>query len=413
MVVSEADTRHVDPIGRAVATRAKAILRRAPVSTIMLDLALVAAAITPLITESVVIWFHVIFVLLAVAALVLSFRGFVIRLVIWMSVATGLVIWGVTSLDIPADELNELPLLTLVLIIVFMVAQQRTRAANERELAHRALSERMDLELEGLREQLKQSQRLEVLGRASTGLAHDLRNVFVIIQGCSAEPEGRSAHDLSENLSAVHAASERAMSMLDDLLLLGRQDATAGGEVELATALAQIEPLLAHLVGSGTKLEVAVAEPLCVAIDRISLAQILMNLVANANDAIDDGGRIVIRARGVATQRPGQASERCAILTVADDGGGFDPAVIDRAFESGFTTKGVEHNGLGLATVSQIVDRAGGTVRIESSPSFTSIAIHLPLVHAHPRNGHGVDGSNRIEAVPAIRSVSTTVNDGV
>jgi signal transduction histidine kinase len=203
------------------------------------------------------------------------------------------------------------------------------------------------------------------------------------------------------------------MSMLDDLLLLGRQDATAGGEVELAAALAQIEPLLAHLVGSGTKLEVAVAEPLCVAIDRISLAQILMNLVANANAAIDDGGRIVIRARGVATQRPGQASERCAILTVADDGGGFDPAVIDSAFESGFTTKGVVHNGLGLATVSQIVDRAGGTVRIESSPSFTSIAIHLPLVHAHPRNGHGVDGSNRIEAVPAIRSVSTTVNDGV
>lgn len=367
--------------------------------TRILDVALVLSAVAAVVMRSVVVWFHVIFLLLAVVALMMPFRRFVIRLVLGMSVCSALVIWAVVSLSTPSDELAELPLLTIVLIVIFLVAQSRARVAHDRELAYQSLNLRADLELEGLRHQLEQSQRLDLLGRASTGLAHDLRNIFVVIRGCSAEPDAQSESELRASLTDVRGATDRAMGMLDDLLWLGREHLPEPAVTELRASILQVRPLLSRLTTKQTQIEVIADEPLRARIDRISMTQILMNLVANSADSISGRGRISVRACGVTAQRPGETTERYAEITVSDNGKGFDRAAIERAFESGFTTKGSDHSGLGLATVWQIVDRCGGSVGIESSLSRgTTVAIRLPLAG---ENAGGTVRSDPSEAVTA------------
>ncbi len=149
-----------------------------------IDAALIWTTAMAVLTRAVILGFHVIFVLLAVAALMLPYRRFVFRLVLWMTVSTLLVIWAVIWLSTPSAELTELPLLTLVVVLVFMVAHARGQAAKENDAAHVELGRRAALEREVLQHQLEDAQRRELIGRASAGLAHDLRNVFVAIGGC-------------------------------------------------------------------------------------------------------------------------------------------------------------------------------------------------------------------------------------
>ena len=137
-------------------------------STWPLDAGLALAAVLAVVTGAVVLWFHVIFVLVTVAALMLPFRGFVTRFAIWVSTSVGLVVWAVIFREVPSDELTELPLMSLILIIVYLGAQARARAVTDLKRTQEVLLTRTELEVDGLRHQLHQAQRLEMLGRAST-----------------------------------------------------------------------------------------------------------------------------------------------------------------------------------------------------------------------------------------------------
>ena len=363
-------------------------------STVQIDVSLMWVLVITLLTRSVIMGFHVIFVLLAVAALMLPFRRFVVRLVLWMTVSTLLVLWAVIWLSTPSAELTELPMLTLVVVLVFMVAQARGRAAKASEAAHVELGRRAALEREVLQHQLEDAQRRELIGRASAGLAHDLRNVFVAIRGCVDEaafdttPVAIDEHHASAvpTTTAVHhawleegsSASTRGLSIIDDLLWLGRQNDHENRVSGLGMVFPQIEPLLRRLVRKDItfRMEIPPTDTI-VRIDRVGLTQVLMNLVTNASDAIESKGSITVSSRQTLTATPGDPTRTTSIV-VSDTGCGFSQEAMERAFEPDFTTKDGDHGGYGLATVSQIVDRCGGAVQIDSSPGAgTTVSIRF------------------------------------
>jgi signal transduction histidine kinase len=355
-------------------------------SNLPLDLGLVGALVLALATKEVVVWFHMIFVLLVVAALMLPFRQFVIRLVVWMTITVALVTWAITSLDTQSDEITELPLLTLVLVLVYLVAQARARAARDAERAFAEVERRTEVERDVLQRQLEDAQRRELIGRASAGLAHDLRNVFVVISGCVDEVHERAAVGaggaLEDDMSCVGAAAERGLAIIDDLLWLGRRHDYETRVTDLGESIRQIEPFLRRMVRPGITLRVeAPAQPSLVFIDHVGLSQVLMNLVANAIDAIEGTGHITVSTRQSVSGSAGGELNTTTSISVTDDGVGFTKQAIEHAFEADFTTKSGAHGGYGLPTVWRIVDRCGGSIQIDSSPdSGTSVILRFETV---------------------------------
>jgi signal transduction histidine kinase len=336
-------------------------------------------------------WFHVIFVLLVVAALMLPFRQFVIRLVVWMTITVALVTWAITSHDTPSEELTELPLLTLVLVLVYLVAHARARAARDAERALAEIERRTEVEREVLQHQLEDAQRRELIGRASAGLAHDLRNVFVVIKGCVDEVHEHAAAavrsgDIGEDtvtcVDDLDKAAERGLAIIDDLLWLGRRHDYETRVTDLGESIRQIEPFLRRMVRPGITLRVeAPAQPSLVFIDHVGLSQVLMNLVANAIDAIEGTGHITVSTRRSVSGSAGGELDTTTSISVTDDGVGFTKQAIEHAFEADFTTKSGAHGGYGLPTVWRIVDRCGGSVQIDSSPdSGTSVILRFETV---------------------------------
>ena len=140
----------------------------------------------------------------------------------------------------------------------------------------------------------------------------------------------------------------------------------------------QIEPLLRRLVRRGIafRMEMPPTDTM-VRIDRVGLTQVLMNLVANASDAIESQGTITVSSRQTLTASPGDPARTTSIV-VSDTGCGFSREAMERAFEPDFTTKDGDHGGYGLATVWHIVDRCGGAVQVDSAPGAgTTVSIRV------------------------------------
>jgi signal transduction histidine kinase len=352
-------------------------------STWPLDVGLALAAVLAVVTGAVVLWFHVIFVLVTVAALMLPFRGFVTRFAIWVSTSVGLVLWAVIFREVPSDELTELPLMSLILIIVFIGAQARARAVADLERTQEVLVTRTELEIDGLRHQLQQAQRLEMLGRASTTMAHDLRNVFVVVGGAASElGPNLIEEDVATRAREILDATDRGIAIIGDLMTMGRQHDEIGQPIDLVFAIRQYEQLLRRLTPRNVELRiVSTSEPIIIRVDRTSLLQVLMNLIVNAAEAIVGSGEITLTVQQVVRHQPGSTSPRaCAQIIVRDDGTGISPTSIADVFEPGFSTKPGEHSGLGLATVHQIVELYKGSIELESSTGDgTTIRICLPL----------------------------------
>lgn len=346
-----------------------------------LDLVNAAAAIIGVLTQSVVVWFHIIFLVLALAALVLPFKRFVVRLVGWMAVSAALVAWSVVGGHTPRVELSELPLLFAVLVLAYLSAQARGHVVQRLEATQTELVARADNELEALRHQLEQAQRLEMLGRASQSIAHDLRNVFTVVNACTAdlaeEMHGRKA---LARVMEIANASDRGVSIVNDLLMTGRKN-TVDGPVDLGDVVQHLSPLLQRLTGPRVKLRLECGPtPVRASIDRTSVLQILMNLVVNATEAIEGPGNISVSCERITTSTPSEPSGSFAVLTVVDDGPGIPADVAARMFESGYSTKGLDHSGLGLATVWRIVQRWGGRISVDSAEGRgTTVRIELPL----------------------------------
>jgi len=236
-----------------------------------------------------------------------------------------------------------------------------------------------------LEEQLRQSQKMEAVGRLAGGVAHDFNNLLTVIT--------LSSHMLidmlkspaqSELVKDISNAAERASALTRQLLTFGRKDVLAPKVLDINAAVREAESMLRRLIGEDILLVVELdphAWP--VTIDPGHLSQILMNLSVNARDAMPRGGTLVIRTTNV---------EDHVCLRVLDSGIGMSPEVLARVFEPFFTSKAVgKGTGLGLAVVHGIVDQSGGRIEVESEPGRgTSFSIYLPksrLTESAPADG--------------------------
>jgi len=241
-----------------------------------------------------------------------------------------------------------------------------------------------------LEEQLRQALKMEAIGKLTGGIAHDFNNLLVAVLGHANLLEQRLG-DLPELKKHVHAithAGERAADLVRQLLAFGRKQQLLPVVLDLNELARDMRPLVEGLVGE----KVAIVQDLAranvsVRADRGQLAQVLLNLAANARDAMPSGGNLTIATGRVALPRSGAErgadlpSGEYARLAVRDEGGGMDADTSARAFDPFFTTKPPgKGTGLGLATVYGIVKQSGGGVSLASEPGVgTTIEVLLPL----------------------------------
>jgi len=247
--------------------------------------------------------------------------------------------------------------------------------------------ERLARELEQMRERVTQAAKLESLGLLTTTVAHDLNNILTVVFGYA--DLARQSSSPQESINEIERAAEKAASLSRQLLRSGRTTRNETVVFDVAAAVAELEPLITSLTGSKITLKIdATLRGLCVRMPRTDFDQVLLNLVANARDAMPAGGLLGIRvAPGEPVLRdlernPRLRSGSCVQLRVGDNGAGMTPDVCARMFDPFFTTKEAgKGTGVGLATVRQVVDRALGGISVESRPGVgTAITVLLPRV---------------------------------
>lgn len=232
--------------------------------------------------------------------------------------------------------------------------------------AVRDITERKRLE-----DQLRHSQKMQVIGQLAGGVAHDFNNLLTVIQGNAdlllddLDPEG----PLGNSVSEIRKAGERGASLTRQLLTFSRQAVVAPRVLNLNTEIGETEKMLRRLIGEDVTL-MTVLDPAVghIRLDSGQLNQVLVNLAVNARDAMPQGGTLTIQTATVDSGRdPDTERHRWVVLSVADTGRGMDDAIITRIFEPFFSTKAPGRGtGLGLATVYGIVKEAGGQIEVQS-----------------------------------------------
>ena len=249
----------------------------------------------------------------------------------------------------------------------------RTR---ELEVALHSQHESM-LEQQRLERQLQQMQRMESIGQLAGGIAHDFNNLLTVASGSShlLEDEVHSA-DGKELCLSIRQACERGRRLTQHLLAVASRQLVQAARLDLNVVVRDLLPVLRALLGDDVPLDYEPAPeeaPVQAAVTQIE--QILLNLAANARDAMPRGGRVTIRIH-VANSR--------VHIELQDNGVGMPAAVKERVFEPFFTTK--QHGGgrgLGLATVYGIVKQLDGEVHIDSAVDHgTTVRITLPCTTA-------------------------------
>ncbi len=257
-------------------------------------------------------------------------------------------------------------------------------------------------------EQLQQAQRMQAVGQLAGGVAHDINNSMTTVLGFTEFAAGQLEpdHPVTTDLEQIRAGARRAAEVARQLLAFSRRQQIAPKLWLLDPILAELRGTLQQLAGANIALSMQLeAEHACVRMDRTELEQVLINLTANARDAMPSGGSIAIETRRVdgpqTEAAPGITDPPLgsyAIIHVSDTGTGMSAEVQRRAFEPFFTTKPVgEGTGLGLAIVYGIVQRAGGHVAVASETGKgTTIAVSLPLSVAPAREAAApADGAVR------------------
>jgi PAS domain S-box-containing protein len=276
-------------------------------------------------------------------------------------------------------------------------------------------------------EQLRETQRLQAVGKLAGGVAHEVNNMMSIVMGFGElvleqlEPEHPERSDVAEMVRAA----ERATAVTRQLLAFSRQQVLKPVVVDLNGVVTDLTSTLQRVLGSDRRLEIVARAPqLRVVIDRGQIEQVLVNLIANARDATDTNGLVIVETSAVRldgqTDRPEEGvTDHFVRLAVSDDGMGMPPEVLARAFEPFFTTKLPDKGtGLGLSMVHGVVQQSGGQVRIDSaSGKGTTVAVYLPLVQAEIAPVEAVRSAPRgagetvlvVEDEPVVRSLALRV----
>ena len=306
-------------------------------------------------------WYGFILIAVIVAALFFSVRVAALVAVVVFTTLCLLPIWVV---ELRAPE-RILPLLALhgVLSPLLLIAAR-----------HQALIEREGQgELRKMDARLAEVQQLEAVARTAGTTAHDLNNLITVIDA-NATLLQQGGPSTSVELAEIRTAVGRAAALSRNLLSSSRTEALAARPFNVFEALQDFLPILARLAGPSIEIIVSGSRSAGqVSMSSLRLEQVLMNLIANARDAMPRGGRIVIDCVAVSSDhadlahRSGKTPDGYVALTVTDTGAGMAPATLERAFEPFFTTKPTGRGtGLGLAIIREIVEQSGGHLVVTS-----------------------------------------------
>lgn len=227
-----------------------------------------------------------------------------------------------------------------------------------------------------LEEQLRQSQKMEAVGRLAGGVAHDFNNLLTAINGYSELALARMTADepLRGALTEIRKAGKRAAELTRRLLTLSRRQMVAPRRLNLNRAVTDMEKLLRRVLGEDIELSTQLDPTLHpIFADQGQIEQMVLNLAVNARDAIPHGGRLELESRNVQLPDDGvnpsipDLEGSYVLLAVSDTGCGMETEVQERIFEPFFTTKEEHHNsGLGLSIVYGIVQQNKGHIAFES-----------------------------------------------
>lgn len=240
-----------------------------------------------------------------------------------------------------------------------------------------------------LEEQLRQSQKLESIGRLASGVAHDFNNLLTVIMGYAdlieyrTAAEGRTIKDLEQ----IRRAGERATALTRQLLAFSRQQMLTLAVIDLNDLIVDLQKMLDRLIREDITLATVLQPALWpIMADPGQMEQVIMNLVVNGRDAMPTGGKLTIETRNVyldgkyAQTHFEVSTGPYVLLSVTDTGHGMDKETQARIFEPFFTTKEQgKGTGLGLATVYGIIKQSGGDISVYSEPGHgTTFKIYFP-----------------------------------
>jgi len=241
--------------------------------------------------------------------------------------------------------------------------------------------------------QLQEARRLEAIGRLAGGVAHDFNNLLTAILNSVWLAE-RDPAALSQHLRTIEAAGERASTLTKQLLAFARRQTIELRPLHLESVVRGLADVLRRVVGEHIELALELeADGWAVRGDRSQLEQVLLNLVANARDAMPEGGRVTVVVKTVTVHATQPHRERdvptgeYVLLSVRDTGPGMDEATSQRIFEPFFTTK-THGTGLGLASCYGIVKQLGGHIRVRTRPGQgATFEVFLPRTEEEPASG--------------------------
>jgi two-component system cell cycle sensor histidine kinase/response regulator CckA len=242
-----------------------------------------------------------------------------------------------------------------------------------------------------LEERLAQAEKMEAIGRLAGGVAHDFNNLLTVISGYAEILLAKDDTPGREQIAEIAHAAEQAAGLTRSLLAFSRRQVLHPRVLDLNDIVAGMEPMVRRIIGDDVSVGVRVAPELpAVEADRAQLERVILNLAANARDAMPEGGRLTIetanveldaeyvRSRGEGTAGPN------ALLAVSDTGVGMSEEVRRHLFEPFFTTKAPgAGTGLGLSTVFGVVKQSGGSIYVYSEEGRgTTFKIYLPAAPA-------------------------------
>jgi signal transduction histidine kinase/CheY-like chemotaxis protein len=267
-------------------------------------------------------------------------------------------------------------------------ALRAERAALVELRAEQAKRETAEQERRDAERMAAQAQRLEIIGQLATGVAHDINNVLSVVQ-CWADialGDNQTERDRVDGRENILAATRQGSGLAKQLLAFSRRNVRAPTEVPLSHAVDGIMKMLGRILPDDVEVLVGHDQPVWVRVDETELNQVLLNLVVNARDAMQRGGRVLVQTGAETFAADHEViggrlrAGRWARIAVEDSGPGVDPAIRDKIFEPFFTTKPEGMGtGLGLATVLGIAREGGGGVALESTPGHGArFVVYLP-----------------------------------
>ena len=294
--------------------------------------------------------------------------------------ATHFLMYPLGLLEPASRAPRELFCLGYLVVLGTLAWVHQSKVARDAARAHEALR--------GAQDRLRESERLEAIGRLAGGIAHDFNNYLTVIQGYGElvhadvdDPEIRS------NVALIQEAADSAAAITRQLLAFGRRQLLRPQPLDLNEVVNRTSTMLRRLIGEDVELVLDLDPHLApTAADLAQTEQVIINLALNSRDAMPDGGRLEIRTRavevgGAEAKSAGVDPGAFAELTVSDSGAGMSEEVRTQIFEPFFTTKSLGRGtGLGLATVYGIISQSDGAIEVDSDLGRgTSVRVLLPI----------------------------------